>query len=479
MLKKILCVGVVILAMGGGVRAEKPNLLFIIADDCTYRDLGAYGGQAKTPNLDKLVTEGMKFNRCFQTASMCSPTRHSIYTGLYPVKSGAYCNHTFANKDVKSVVHYLKPLGYRVALSGKSHVGPAEVFPFEWSKNPKAKTESAIDFSAVEKLMSESAQAKTPFVLFACSDEPHEPWSKGKEYRKLYNAEEILLRPYMVDTPQTRDGYIMYLAEITFFDNEVGRLLGMLEKNGLAENTLVMVVSEQGNVFPFAKWSCYDSGLQSAMIVRWPGKVEPGTQTDAMVEYVDVLPTFVEAAGGTPASVLDGKSLLPVLAGKTNHHKEYVYGLQTSRGIFSGPHHYGIRSVRDEKFKLIWNLDPTAQFQNYARGKKWFKSWEELAASGDEHAKWVLNRYSTRPELELYDVQADPFEMNNLAHNPEYAETIQKLKKQLDGWMASQGDKGQQTELDAFDHMVSGNAEYNNWAKKHGHPNKAMKHANY
>jgi len=104
--------------------ADKPNLVFIIADDCTFRDIGCYGGQAHTPNIDNLATEGMRFTHCFQAAPMCSPTRHNIYTGQYPVKSGAYPNHTFAKDDVKSIVQYLKPLGYRVALSGKKHIGP-------------------------------------------------------------------------------------------------------------------------------------------------------------------------------------------------------------------------------------------------------------------------------------------------------------------------------------------------------------------
>ncbi len=487
MMNKFVLAGLLVLS-ALEAHAEKPNFLFVIADDCTYRDLGCYGGQAHTPNLNKLMAQGMRFNRCFQTAPMCSPTRHTIYTGLYPVKSGAYTNHSHAYDEVKSVVHYLKPLGYRVALSGKSHVAPPEVFPFEMSSRKPSKKEikasdyvpeSVIDFVAVDKLMTESAASGTPFALFACSNEPHEPWNKGEAYRSLYNVDDIKLRPYMVDTLQTRKEYVMYLAEITFYDDEVGRLLKLLEKHGLSENTMVMVVSEQGNVFPFAKWSCYDSGLQSGMIVRWPGKVMPGSETDAMVEYVDVVPTFVEAAGGKPAKVLDGKSLLPVLAGKTSDHKEYVYGLQTSRGIYSGPHHYGIRSVRDAQFKLIWNLDPDAEFQNYARKKKWFATWQERAEAGDAHAEWVLNRYAKRPELELYDVTEDPFEINNLAQNPEYAGTVFRLKKQLDAWMASQGDKGQETELAAFERMLSGNDEYKEWAKANGDPNKDKKHKDY
>ena len=261
----------------------------------------------------------------------------------------------------------------------------------------------------IDKLFGESVKSDTPFCVFACSNEPHTPWNKGKENRKLYKADDLKLRPYMVDTPVTREKYINYLAEITYFDNQVGEILAMLDKHKLSDNTLVMVVSEQGNSFPFAKWSCYDSGLQSIMIVRWPGKVAKGVESDAMVEYVDILPTFVEAAGGKPAEVLDGKSMLGVLTGKTDKHKEYVFGIQTTRGIYSGPHHYPIRSVRSDSYKLIWNIDPGAKFSNTEVTRDWFKSWEKKAEKGDTHAKAMVDRFFNRPEFELYDVVNDPY----------------------------------------------------------------------
>ena len=145
--------------------SDKPNLLFIIADDCTFRDIGCYGGQAKTPNIDKLASQGMQFSHCFQAAPMCSPTRHNLYTGLYPVKSGAYPNHTFVDKGTKSIAHYLKALGYRVALSGKTHINPREAFPFEYSSkanNP--------DLDSISLLFKECSESETPFCLFACSN---------------------------------------------------------------------------------------------------------------------------------------------------------------------------------------------------------------------------------------------------------------------------------------------------------------------
>lgn len=425
--------------------AGKPNFVFINADDLTHRDLGCYGGQAHTPNIDRLAAEGMRFSRCFQAAPMCSPTRHNIYTGLYPVKSGAYPNHTFAKDGTRSIVQYLEPLGYRVALSGKTHIGPVEVFPFEYSgkNNP--------DMEAVGKLFAECVESETPFCLFACSNEPHTPWDKGDASR--YPPEAVKLAPYHVDTPETREAYSKYLAEITYYDGQVGEIVALLEEHELAENTLVMVTSEQGSSLPFAKWTLYDSGLQTALIARWPGRIEAGAVTDAMVEYVDIVPTFVSAAGGTPDPALDGKSILPVLFGHRDEHKQYVYGIMTTRGIINHPGHYGIRSVRSDRYKLIVNLTPEVTFTNACTKSPEFVSWVKKAEAGNADAAEKMKRYQVRPGIELYDVTKDWYEWENLAANPEYAAVVAELKAKLDEWMASQGDKGQETELEAYEHQ--------------------------
>jgi len=426
-------------------KTTRPNFVFIIADDCTFRDIGCYGGQAFTPNIDKLSSEGMRFTQCFQSAPMCSPTRHNIYTGLYPVKSGAYPNHTFAKDGTKSVVHYLKPLGYRIALSGKKHINPPEIFPFEYSgkdNNP--------DFEAIDKFISDCKQSGSPFCLFACSNEPHSPWNKGDASR--YDAAKLKLPPYFVDTAETRENMTRYLAEITYYDWQVGQTLALLDKYALANNTLVIVVSEQGSSFPFGKWTCYDTGLQSAFIARWPGKIEPDTVSDALIEYVDVLPTYIEAAGGKPPAVLDGKSLLPVLTGQTTEHKKYVFGEMTTRGIIDGSDYFGIRSIRSAKYKYVWNFTPQVKFQNACTNSSIFESWRKKAET-DADAAEKVRRYEHRPAEELYDVTKDPYEWNNLADDPKYATIKMRMRKRLENWMKAMGDKGQQTELGAFEHQ--------------------------
>lgn len=425
--------------------SQKPNIVLIIADDCTFRDLGCYGGQAHTPNLDKLASQGMRFTRCFQSAPMCSPTRHNIFTGLYPVTSGAYPNHTRVDPNTPSVCQLLKPLGYRVAQSGKSHVSPASVF--HWEKIPNSKNP---DFEKITAFVEDVSEAKTPFCLFLCSNEPHTPWNLGDPSR--YPVGQIKLPPYLLDTPETREGMSKYLAEITYFDDQVGQAMKIIDDCGLAENTLFLVASEQGNSLPFAKWTCYDNGLQSGLIARWPGKIKPGSINPAMVEYIDLLPTFIEAAGGTPPDSLQGKSLLPVFRGKESH-KDFVYGIMTTRGIHNGSEHFGIRSIRSEKMKYIWNLTPDVEFRNICMTAPEFVSWEKLANAGDKKAIELVKRYKIRPAVELYDVVNDPLELVNLADDPKYQTIQSDLDQRLKAWMKTCGDLGQETELRALEHM--------------------------
>lgn len=430
---------------GLGDAAQRPNIVFVIADDCTFRDIGCYGGQAKTPNIDKLASEGMRMTRCFQSAPMCSPTRHNIYTGQYPVKTGAYPNHTTVGPQTPSVVQFLRPLGYRVAHSGKSHVAPKSVF--DWESIPG---KSNPEFDKVDAFMARCKDDDQPFCLLLCSNEPHTPWNKGDPSQ--YPVDEIELPPYFVDTPETRLGMSRYLAEITYFDGQVGRAAELLDKHDLADNTLLIVVSEQGSSMPMAKWTCYDNGLQSACVVRWPGKIQPQSVNPAMIEYTDFLPTFIEVAGGSPDPVLDGKSLVGVFAGKT-HHKDFVFGEMTTRGINAGSDHYGIRSVRSTEYKYIWNFTPEVKFQNACTTSPEFISWQAKADSGNADAKRKIQRYTTRPSIELYDVVADPLELHNLADDPKWDSIKTELRAELDRWMKHCGDRGQATEMDALNHM--------------------------
>jgi uncharacterized sulfatase len=300
--------------------------------------------------------------------------------------------------------------------------------------------------------------------LFACSNEPHSPWNKGDASR--YPPAKVKLPPYFVDTKETREDMSKYLAEITYYDWQVGECLKLLDKHAVAENTLVVVVSEQGSSFPFGKWTCYDTGLQSACLVRWPGHVKANSVSDALIEYIDILPTFIDAAGGKPAAVLQGKSLLPVLSGEISRHKDFVFGEMTTRGIINGSSYFGIRSIRSDKFKYILNFTPDETFTNACTNSGTFKSWEQKATAGDADAAEKVRRYYHRPAEELYAITEDTDEWNNLAGDPKFAEVKAELRSQLDAWMLAQGDKGQETELAALKHQGRGGEEKEDAAPK-------------
>ncbi|MEM1134784.1 MAG: sulfatase [Bacteroidota bacterium] len=430
---------------------DTPNFVIIMADDCTFRDLEVYGGQAKTPNLIKFASEGMKFNRCFQSTAMCAPTRQSLLTGIYPVRLGAYANHSKTNEGIKSIVHHLTPLNYLTALTGKRHIGPESVYPFMYSQNT-----SDPDLDFIKGVLKKSKNINQPFCIFAMCSSPHAPWTKGDVSQ--YPLNDIQLAPYLIDTKETREAYSKYLAEITYFDQQVGEIVQLIEEFNLEENTIVIVLSEQGSLFPFEKWTCYDAGLQSALLVRFPKVVSEGVETHAMVEYVDIVPTLLDFAGIKPISKMDGKSFKEVLLTSKQKHKNHVFGVQTTRGINAAKQAYGIRSVRNDSLKYIVNLFPENHFENtllmdpekWSSLRKsylwWMQSWRKEATKNYK-AYMLLKRYQHRSAIELYHVKNDPYELTNLALNPNYKKDMEELAKELELWMIAQGDEGRDTEL--------------------------------
>ena len=433
-----------------GSSTSNPNLILFIADDCSYYDIGCYGSKdSKTPNIDRFAQEGMRFTKAYQSVPMSSPTRHNLYTGIWPVRSGAYPNHTCVNEGTLSIVHHLHPLGYKVALIGKSHVSPKTAFPFDMYVPISKKND--IQFNSIRKFISECKSSGTPYCLIVASNQPHTPWNKGDAAQ--FDATKLTLPPMYVDIPETREALTHYLAEVNFMDNEFGTLLSILKEEKQDENSVVVYLSEQGNSLPFAKWTCYDAGVHSACIVRWSRNVTPNTVSDALVEYVDILPTFIDIAGGKPVAPLDGKSFKNVLLGKTKKHKKYTFSMQTSRGIYSGPEYYGIRSVSDGRYRYIVNLTPEVTFQNTEVFTPLFKLWEQKAKS-DKHAKNMTRKYRHRPAIELYDVKKDLYCMKNLADDKSYEKKIAELDSELKKWMEYCGDKGQETEMEALEHLA-------------------------
>ena len=436
------------------LNAARPNLVLLLADDCTYRDIACYGSpDAITPHIDQLAKDGLRFTKCYQAAPMCSPTRHNLYNGLYPVKSGAYPNHAKARSDVKSLPHYLQALGYRTGFIGKGHIGPRSVYPFEYLGD-KAKGAEHIDLSLSDKFFRECAEKDQPFCLIICSHQPHGPYTLGD--RSLFPPDKLTLRKNHVQTDVFREKFSHYLAEIQFLDTQVATVRQQLKDHALDKNSLFLFLSEQGNSFALSKWSCYEDGVKSALIAHWPGVIKPGSETAALTEYNDIVPTFIEAAGGQVPDHLDGTSLLPVFKDPTQPGKKYAFSIQTTRGIIKGSDYFGIRAVTDGTYRYILNLSPENEFSNgdtIVKNKKhWFGSLRHQAKT-DPAAAELLQKILTRPPEELYHVENDPDNMVNLANDPALAKTKATLKAALLNWMNDCGDKGLETELLAYQSM--------------------------
>ncbi|TCD28650.1 heparan N-sulfatase [Pedobacter psychrodurus] len=421
---------------------KRPNVVIIMADDLDSRQLSCYGGKnIRTPYIDQLAGEGLQFNKIYASNATCVPTRASLFTGLYPIRHGSFQNHKPVHQDLKSIGQYLHAVGYKVGLTGKDHsTRPKAVFPFDIVEGFQPNCIASEDNYALEAVEGYMNAEDKPFCMFIMSINPHKPWDLGDPAE--FDADKLILPPYLVDTKETRLQFCKYLAEIRRLDNQVGDVMKMLKKNGQDKNTVFVFLGEQGAQFPGGKWTCWDAGQKSSMIVRWPGVVQPNKKTDAIVQYEDITPTIIDIAGGKTIKSLDGISFLPVLKGSSQTARPYAYGMNNN--IPEGPA-YPSRSVRDMRYKLILNLTPE---KTYAI--KWYNnpgdlgvwySWREKAKT-DENAKFLAERISKRPAVELYDTRNDPYELNNLAGDPAYAEQIVKLKGALNEWMLQQGDEG-------------------------------------
>lgn len=441
----------VITAVPAHAAGERPNFLIVLADDCTYNDLPLYGGQnARTPHLDTLASQGLVFNRAYLSMAMCQPCRSELYSGQFPLRNGSAWNHVPSRPVTRSLPQYLGALGYRVGLAGKVMVGPKESYPFEdvpgFDANCVRNPTRPHNLEGVREFI--TRRRDQPFCLVVALVEPHVPWVMGDASQ--YPPTKIQLPPTLADTPKTREDFGRYLAEITYMDGQVGSILSAVEQAGAVGGTLVLFTSEQGSQFPGNKWTCWDTGLHTGLIARWPGHVPAGKRTEALVEYADVVPTLIELAGGNPGGsglVFDGSSFADVLSGKKETHRQYVYGLHDN--LPEGPP-YPSRTVADGRWRYIRNLTPDELFiQKYLMGWQgrgelnnpywgtWVFSSQEKPRSYD-----LVKRYMKRPAEELYDTSADPYELSNLATNREAAEIKARLSAELDRWLTAQGDPG-------------------------------------
>lgn len=332
----------VLIGINDALSQDRPNIVLFIADDLGAIDIPLYGNPVvRTPNIDRLARESLMFTNAFASSPTCSPSRASIHTGMMPFRNGAHANHSGIKENIRTLPNYLKELGYRVAIAGKYHLGPMEAYPFEMIHGtnvpePGYEGEGVLWTDLVlgpvdDWLSTIKVEGDNPFMLVVNDHSPHVFWPEDPEYE----ASDIEIPSIHIDTDETRKARAKYYTDITKMDTNVGKLMDYLESNNLLDNTIIIFTSDQGPQWAFGKWSLYDYGVKVPLLVKWPGVIEGGTDTDALVSLVDLLPTIVELAGAKAPKEpeeIDGISFLSLLQGKTNRHRDYIFASHTGDG---------------------------------------------------------------------------------------------------------------------------------------------------
>ena len=438
MLYRILAGCLVAAAIGSpSLAAENrlPDIVVYLADDLSAADLPVYGGtNLPTPAIDALAADGMTFDRAFVASPSCAPSRAALLTGLMPARNGAEENHTYPREGTLRLPHILNQLGYQTAAFGKvAHGKSAADYHFDvvnlQKDIPQVRTN-------VQRFL-QGRQDTRPLALFVGVSNPHVPWPS----QSTIDPQTMSLPPKLLDTPQTRVQRSRYLQEVKDLDAYLGELRNLTDQH-LSPDQLFVFSSDHGAQFPFGKWTLYDEGIRVPLIVACSGMIEAGSRSNAMVSWIDILPTLIEFGGGNVPDNLDGRSFVSVLRRQNDAHRKRIFTTHSGDRMMNV---YLSRAVRSDRYKLIWNPHPEFAFTTHIdlllreTSGDYFKQWTERAKS-DEHAARVVASHHGRPEYELYDLQQDPYEQNNLAGQTSLGKVQEELTAELKAWIESQGD---------------------------------------
>jgi N-sulfoglucosamine sulfohydrolase len=431
--------------------APHRNVLLLISDNQNWDDCGCYGNPViKTPHIDRLAAEGVRFEHGFATTASCGPSRAVIFSGLHAHQNGQYGHghgyHTFRlMPNVRTIFQLLKEGGYHTALLGKQHVTPLESYPFDF--DPKVNSRDVAGLAtAAEQFFRESGDE--PFFLAIGYSDPH-PTSRdrpGWGIRKdrggfepvEYDPGEIVIPSYLPDRPEVREGLAGYYQQISRLDLGIGLVLDALEEAGKRDDTLVIFVSDHGSSEPGAMSNHYDPGVRIPFIVRHPKGQKPGSVNQAMVTLADIVPTvldWTETAG--PRYKLPGRSFLPILDQQSPPGWDEVYLSHVCHEVTM---YYPMRTVRTRQYKLIWNIDWRSEYplpiDTLQRA-----TWTETLRRKDRLiGPRTVTKFLNRDELELYDLENDPDEVINLAENPVHAAVRRELLAKLDKFVTDTKD---------------------------------------
>ncbi|MDG2380043.1 MAG: sulfatase [Pirellulaceae bacterium] len=433
------------------VAAEPPNILLIVSED-NGPELGCYDHPfVDTPVLDQLAEDGVCFRNAYVPQAGCSQSRAALLTGLYPHQNGqiglATWKFRLYDENIPNLVRCLKNTGYRTGIIGKLHINPASAFPFDMKQISSAnfRRKQLEDYANhAEKFF--KADNK-PFFLSVNYPDAHRPFIKqtrGLPKTPLTGNDVKPLAYFGLDTPQLRADTADYYNCINRLDPLIGELLEALDRSGKKANTLVVYLGDHGADLLRGKRTSYEGGVRIPLIFRWPGKTKPNQIRNELVSTIDLMPTLLSAANATPVADLPGQSLLPLLRGESPPWREYLF---TEFHLHSAHNFYPQRTVRNARFKLVHNLMPEQQNPGYDFTlKRFFADLPETIDAATPSVRAAYHRMRQPPEFELYDLQLDPFEFDNLADKPTHAATLNELRTQLTNWRERTNDPLQNPE---------------------------------
>ena len=412
--------------------ADAPvNFLVFIADDQGEGDLSCYGHPVlKTPNIDRLAAEGMRFDSAFLTISSCSPTRASFLTGRYPHNTGAEDLHQPLPPDQKTLAWYLGRAGYHAMSVGKWHLGDEE--KRNWDRVVEC---SGRDTATEAIALLESRPKDKPFFFWVATKDPHRPFDTDA-IANPHDPAEVVVPPYLPDHPLIRQELAQYYDEITRFDKHVGQICKELEGQGVLDSTFIVYLSDNGMPFPRAKTTLYDAGIHTPLIVRYPQFVPPGSVQKGLVSTIDVAATVLELAGVSQTSV-EGRSMLAMLKSLNAEGREAIFAEANWHDF-----EQFTRAVRTDRFLLVRNYywdKPLWNSVDSINSITW-KGFMEVHRSGALTPAQSFLFVEPRPFEELYDVQSDPHSLQNVVDVPEFRQELYGLRTLLDNWRVRTND---------------------------------------
>jgi len=406
--------------------------VLIIADDISWDDLGAYGHpNIHTPHIDKMAKRGIVFNNAYLTASSCSPSRASIITGRYPHNTDAEELHWPLPSEQTTFPEKLKENGYWTVASGKWHLGP-QIFD-RFDVVDEIAYAAPDNYSGGETWSDHIIERPKdkPFFMWFASWDAHRAFPEGE---LPYNHSEADLRipPYYPQTELMKQNFLHYYDEIARFDLLVGNVIKTLEDEGVAENTLIIVMADNGRPYARDKTTMYDSGMKTPFIAYWPGQILGGQTSDAILSAVDIAPTFLHLAGVAVPNTVEGESFHEILKSPEQDFRKYAFSEKNWHDFTD----HG-RTVRSKTFRYIRNhytdlpATPTAD-------TVYDPIWAErvtLYKNGNLTDLQQIPFIAPRPKEELYNTSVDPLELNNLIGDPDYLDILIEHRKALDDWI--------------------------------------------